>query len=45
MMRRREDSAPVPPQPWAALVPPDSFYARLAGWRDSLVDDASYAPL
>lgn len=44
MMRRRDDSAPVPPQPWAALVPADSFYARLAGWRDALVDDASDAP-
>ncbi len=26
-------------------MPADSFYARLAEWRDVLVDDASYAPL
>src|SRR5205809_670248 len=44
-MRRRRDLPPVVPQPWAALVPPDSFYARLAGLRDVLVDDADYAAL
>ena len=44
-MRRRRDLPPVAPQPWAALVPPDSFYARLAGLRDVLVDDADYAAL
>jgi transposase len=27
------------------LVPTDSFYARLAEWRDVLVDDEDYAPL
>jgi transposase len=27
------------------LVPTDSFYARLAKWRDVLVDDEDYAPL
>jgi transposase len=35
----------VPPQPWSALIPPDSFYARLAAVRDVLVDDALYRPL
>jgi hypothetical protein len=34
MMRRRSDLAPVDPQPWASLLPTDSFYSRLArdGW-------------
>ena len=45
MMRRRRDLPPVEPQPWAALIPADSFYARLAQVRDVLVDDDSYAPL
>jgi len=45
MMRRRTDLPPVGPQPWAALIPPDSFYARLAEVRDVLVDDETYAPL
>jgi len=27
------------------MIPADSFYARLAQWRDVLVDDADYAPL
>lgn len=27
------------------MVPADSFYARLANWRDVLVDDEDYAPL
>jgi transposase len=44
-MRRRRDLPPVAPQPWATLVPSDSFYARLAGLRDVLVDDADYVGL
>jgi transposase len=45
MMRHRSDLPPVDPQPWSALIPPDSFYARLAQVRDILVDDALYRPL
>jgi transposase len=45
MMRRRSDLPPADPQPWSSLVPADSFYARLAEWRDVLVDDEDYAPL
>jgi transposase len=45
MMRRRSDLPPTPPQPWSELIPADSFYARLAKWRDVLVDDEDYAPL
>src|SRR5918997_1523023 len=45
MMRRRSDLPSVEPQPWSSLVPADSFYARLADWRDVLVDDEDYAPL
>jgi hypothetical protein len=45
MMRRRSDLPPADPQPWSGLVPADSFYARLAEWRDVLVDDEDYAPL
>jgi transposase len=45
MMRHRSDLPPVDPQPWAALIPPDSFYARLAAYRDVLVDDDLYRPL
>jgi transposase len=45
MMRRRSDLPPTDPQPWSSLVPADSFYARLAQWRDVLVDDEDYAPL
>lgn len=45
MMRRRSDLPPAEPQPWSSLVPSDSFYARLAGWRDVLVDDEDYASL
>lgn len=45
MMRRRSDLPPVAPQPWSTLIPPDSFYARLAGMRDVLVDDDTYAVL
>lgn len=45
MMRRRSDLPAVDPQPWSALIPPDSFYARLAQVRDVLVDDEVYRPL
>src|SRR6516165_827158 len=45
MMRHRSDLPPVDPQAWAALIPPDSFYARLAAVRDLLVDDELYRPL
>jgi transposase len=45
MMRHRSDLPPVDPQPWAALIPPDSFYARLAAVRDVLVDDDLYRSL
>ncbi len=45
MMRRRSDLPPADPQPWSGLVPADSFYARLAEWRDVLVDDEDYVPL
>ena len=45
MMRRRADLPPVDPQPWATLIPADSFYARLAAVRDVLVDDEVYRPL
>jgi transposase len=45
MMRHRSDLPPVDPQPWAALIPFDSFYARLATVRDLLVDDELYRPL
>jgi transposase len=45
MMRRRSEMPPVPPQPWSELIPAHSFYARLAHWRDVLVDDEDYAPL
>ena len=45
MMRRRSDLPPVEPQPWSALIPAASFYARLAQMRDVLVDDETYAPL
>ena len=45
MMRRRSDLPPTHPQPWSEMIPADSFYARLAKWRDVLVDDEDYAPL
>lgn len=45
MMRHRSDLPPVDPQPWAALIPSDSFYARLAAVRDVLVDDDLYQSL
>ena len=45
MMRRRSEMPVVPSQPWSELIPADSFYARLAQWRDVLVDDEDYAPL
>lgn len=44
-MRRRSDLPPAQPQPWSELIPTDSFYARLAKWRDVLVDDEDYTPL
>jgi transposase len=45
MMRRRSDLPPTDHQPWAQMIPADSFYARLAKWRDVLVDDEDYASL
>ncbi len=45
MMRRRSDLPPLDPQPWSSLIPDDSFHARLANWRDVLVDDEDYVPL
>lgn len=45
MMRRRSDLPLANPQPWSGLILADSFYARLARWRDVLVDDEDYAPL
>jgi len=45
MMRRRADLPPVAPQPWAALIPPDSCYVRVAEHREVLVDDEPYAVL
>src|SRR5215207_1095840 len=45
MMRRRSDLPPADPQPWSEMIPTDSFYARLAKWRDVLVEDEDYAPL
>jgi len=44
-MRRRSDLPPADPQPWSDLIPADSFYARLARWRDVLVDDEDYVLL
>jgi hypothetical protein len=45
MMRRRSDLPPTEPQPWSGMIPTDSFYARLAKWRNVLVNDEDYAPL
>ena len=46
MIGRRSDLPPADHQPWGVMDPrPDSFYARLAEWRDVLVDDEDYAPL
>ncbi|MDQ2743476.1 MAG: transposase [Chloroflexota bacterium] len=45
MMRRRRDLPLVDPQPWSTLIPPDSFYARLADVRDVLIDDEPYRSL
>ena len=45
MMRRRSDLPLAGPQPWSEMIPADSFYARLAKWRDVLVDDEDYTPL
>jgi hypothetical protein len=39
MMRRRSELRLIPPQPWSQLILPDSFYARLAAWRDVLVNE------
>ena len=44
-MRRRSDLPPTDQQPWSEMIPADSFYARLAEWRDVLVKDEDYAPL
>jgi hypothetical protein len=44
MMRRRIDLPPTPPQPWSEMIPAASFYARLAKWRDVLVDDEDEQP-
>lgn len=45
MMRHRSDLPTAAPGAWAALIPPDSFYARLAAHRDDLVTDDDYAAL
>lgn len=45
MMRHRTDLPAVEPQPWAALIPSDSFSARLATYRDVLVWDDDYVSL
>lgn len=45
MMRRRSDLPPAEVQPCSSLIPADSFYSRLANWRDVLVDDEDYASL
>lgn len=45
MMRRRSDLPVAESQTWSALIPADSFYARLAQWRDMLVDEEAYRPL
>ena len=44
-MRRRSDLPVATPQAWSTLIPADTFYARLAQWRDVLVDDELYRPL
>jgi hypothetical protein len=36
-MMRRSDLPRLPPEPWSELITTDSFYARLANWRDVLV--------
>ena len=45
MMRHRSDLPAAAPGAWAALIPPDSFSARLAAHRDVLVDDDDYRAL
>jgi hypothetical protein len=45
MMRHRHDLPAATPGVWAALIRPDSFYARLAAYRDALVTDDDYAAL
>ncbi len=44
-MRRRADLPEVAPAPWSALIPSDSFHARLAEYRDALVSDDDYTAL
>jgi hypothetical protein len=45
VIRRRSDLPPADLQPWSELISADSFYARLARWRDVLVNDEDYASL
>jgi transposase len=45
MMCHRRDLPAAAPGAWAALIPPGSFYARLAAQRDVLVDDDDYRAL
>jgi hypothetical protein len=45
MMCRRSDLPPADPHPWSDLITADSFYTRLARWRDVLVNDENYASL
>ena len=43
MICRRSDLPPADLQPRSERIPADSFYARLARWRDVLVNDEDYA--
>jgi hypothetical protein len=45
VIRCRSDLPPADLQPWSELISADSFYARLARWRDVLVNDEDYASL
>jgi hypothetical protein len=45
MIRRCSEVPLVFSQPWSALMLADSFYARLAEWRDVHVHDENYASL
>ena len=38
MLPHRSDLSPTGAQLWSSLVPTDSIYARLADWRDVLVE-------